>query len=170
MNTPKWEGKKLDLIREACRHGESKLAAQVQIATSADQRATVLAGIYVAASTGVIGALATSSAIIGNLPLLVGGGITAGAFLVAAVLNIFGTLPVDFYVPGNDPHEWYPDIEADRDVGAAIGEQAAHFDDQIAKNNVVMKRNALFFRSGALIGICAPIIGLIAAGITYLLA
>lgn len=165
---PDWKGKNLDLIKEACRHGESKLAAQVQIATSADQRATVLAGIYVAASTGIIGAIAASQDIRSNMPLLVAGAGVATVFLVAAVFCILATLPVNFWTPGNDPCEWYGDIEKGLDAETAIGQQAAFFDENIQENNVVIERNARRFRWGALLGVGAPVLGCALAGLTCL--
>jgi hypothetical protein len=168
MVTPNWQGKKLDLIKEACRHGELKLAAQVQIAASADQRATVLAGIYVAAATGVIGAVAAVDVIRSSHPLAAAGTTAAIAFLVAAVLCILATLPTDFWVPGNYPAEWYADIEANPPLEVAIGEQASHFDNAIRENNKVLERNARRFLWGAAIGIGAPFIGILVAGLTCL--
>lgn len=108
MARQNWNGKTLLLIQEACRHGETRLAAQMQLATSADQRATVLAGIYVAAATGIIGAVAvvssSGSAVI-SLPLYVASGATAAAFLCGAILCVLATLPVDFWMAGNEPEE-----------------------------------------------------------------
>src|SRR6478736_1556082 len=94
---PDWLSGDIELIKEACRHGEAQLAAQVQLATSADQRASVLAGIYVAAATGIIGAMATGEAFKDSRSLLWGAGIAAGAFLLAAVLCIKATLPTAFW-------------------------------------------------------------------------
>src|SRR5262245_42281151 len=112
MSAPDWKNKasQIQLIREACREGEAKLAAQVTIATSADQRATVLAGIYVAAATGVIGALLTKTAD-GGAPLTAGAITTACSFLIGAFLCLRATMPVVFGTPGNNPSEWYSDIE-----------------------------------------------------------
>jgi hypothetical protein len=168
MATPNWTGKRLDLIKEACRHGEARLAAQVQIATSADQRATVLAGIYVAAATGVIGAIAASELFRNSPPLLVGSCATAVTFLIAAILCILATLPVDFWTPGNDPEAWYPDMEKGTSPEIAIGEQTDHFNRHITSNNEVIARNAKYFMCGALLGVGAPAIGIILAGLVCL--
>jgi hypothetical protein len=164
MVAPNWQGKNLDLIKEACRHGEAKLSAQVQIATSADQRATVLAGIYVAAATGVIGALAAVDVIRHSIPLAAASAVAAVAFLGGAVLCITATLPVDFWVPGNEPGEWYADIENGTPLEVAIGEQAQHFDDSIKANSKVIASNARRFFWGAIIGIGAPFIGVFVGG------
>jgi hypothetical protein len=166
---PDWLSGDIELIKEACRHGEAQLAAQVQLATSADQRASVLAGIYVAAATGIIGAMATGDEFKHNHPLMLGSGIAAGAFLVAAILCIKATLPTDFWTPGNLPSEWYSDITNKTKLQVAIGEQAAHFDDHINANNKVITRNARYFLTGALLGIASPLLGLIGAGVTCLL-
>ncbi|HEV2561102.1 MAG TPA: hypothetical protein VGT78_03085 [Rhizomicrobium sp.] len=170
MNPPEWKGKSKELILEACRHGEAKLQAQVQIATSADQRATVLAGIYAATATGIIGVIASNEPFHHFGPFLVGALVTMTAFLVGAFLCILATLPVDFWTPGNNPEEWYRDILAGTAIEVAVGEQASHFNSAIHANNKVLVRNARLFFWGALFGIMAPLIGFFAAGITCLLA
>lgn len=170
MNPPDWKGKSKDLILEASRHGEAKLQAQVQIATSADQRATILAGIYVAAATGIIGALATNAPLEGARELMAGGAIAAILFLLGAFLCICATLPTDFWTPGNDPSEWYGDIEKGKSIEEAAGEQAVHFDAAIKANDKVLVRNARLFLWGALCGIGAPVVGLFAAGLICLAA
>lgn len=163
-----WKTKKPELIREASRHAESRLAAQLQIATSADQRAAVLGGIYVAAATGIIGALATGASTKLNLALTVGACISAAAFLIGAYLCIFAMLPINFDIAGNEPSNWYDDIDADRSLQETMGEQLDCFDEAIKDNNIRVARNARFFKAGALIGISAPIIGILVAGITCL--
>ena len=169
MATPNWHGKNLELIREASRHGEAMLAAQVQIATSADQRASVLAGIYAAMATGIMGAIAAHGSFAGQWPLAAAAAIAALAYLIGAGLCIAATLPVAFWPPGNQPSEWYSDIETNRPLEEAVGEQAAHFDQHIAENNQVLSRNARRFLAGAVIGITAPLSGLLAAGAVSLL-
>lgn len=169
MSKPIWTGKNIDLIREACRHGESMLSAQVDIATSADQRASVLAGIYAAVATGIIGAIVTRTGLFQELPLAVGSILTAIAYLVGAALCIFATLPVSFWAPGNRPSEWYSDIEQNVPLEVAIGDQAAHFDDHIITNNKVIERNARLFFWGAVVGVTAPLLGIFFAGVTCLL-
>jgi hypothetical protein len=167
-NAPNWITADEGMVKEACRQGEAQLAAQVQLATSADQRATVLAGIYVAAATGVIAAIATGDFFKTHHSYVVGAALGALAFLCAAIACIKATLPTDFWTPGNLPSEWYADIEGKKELKVAIGEQAAHFDDHIRENNLVITRTARYFLFGALLGIFAPVIGLVAAGLICL--
>ncbi|MFL6690151.1 MAG: hypothetical protein ACJ8IR_08225 [Alphaproteobacteria bacterium] len=169
MAIPDWQTKDEDLIREACRHGESMLAAQVTLATSADQRAAVLAGIFTAVATGIIIAVATNSAFAESHALAAGAVVAIGAYLIGAALCIVTALPVDFWPPGNNPSQWYEDIEKGSPLKLAIGQQAAHFDDHIAANNKVLVRNSRIFFAGAVIGVSAPFLALAAAGITCLL-
>jgi hypothetical protein len=158
---PDWAKGDIEPIKESCRLGETLLVAQVQLATAADQRASVLAGIYVAAATGIIGAVATGDAFKTNHALTSGAMVTTAAFLIAAVLCVTATLPRDFWTPGNLPSEWYDDIASGKDFKVSIGEQAAHYDEHIDANNKLMARNARFFSGGALLGIAAPILGAI---------
>lgn len=166
--TPDWKGKDLKLIQEASRHGEARIAAQVQIAISADQRAAILAGIYAAAATAIIGVIASSVIVQGNKPLLIGSSVTALTFLIAAVFCLLATLPVEFGAPGNEPQEWYSDIEKGTPLEVAVGEQLAHFNQHILDNHIMLQRNARRFIWGALVGIASPAFGVIIAGIVCL--
>jgi hypothetical protein len=168
MQTPNWKNANIDLVREAVAEGNAKLAAQLGIATSADQRASVLAGIYIAAAAGIIGAIA---ALAGKLAILVtiGGGAAAISFVVGAFLCIFAMLPVKFWTAGNEPEEWYKDITNNTPMVEALGEQCEFVSRHIHANNRIIERNASRFLFGAIIGAVAPIIGVVVAGITCLL-
>jgi hypothetical protein len=168
MQIPDWEKAGPELVKEALRQGELRLSAQVTLATSADQRATVLAGIYVAAATGVIAALATAPDAIKSPILIAGAGAAASCFLAGAIFCIFATLPTTFWTPGNDPEAWWDDIIQNKKIKTALGEQAVHFNSHILGNRRIIERNAKRFRLGAIFGISAPIAGLFAAGVTCL--
>ena len=77
-------------------------------------------------------------------------------------------MPVLFWMPGNDPSEWYGDIENAVPEHVALGQQLGHYDNHIKANDATLKRNSGYFKWGARLGICAPIIGLMMAGITCL--
>jgi hypothetical protein len=164
---PNWSTKNIDLIREASRHAEAKMIAQVQFAVSADARASILAGIYVAAATGCVAALAASSTLQGR-PAAIGAAVGAvAAFISGAYLCIWATLPCDFHLPGNEPKNWYDEIENDASLVSAAGEQLALFDSDIHENNDTLADNARKFKWGALIGISAPFAGLAGALVAY---
>src|SRR5579872_3405460 len=149
MDRPDWKTANEELIKEALRQGELRLQAQVQLATSADQRATMLAGIYIAASTGLLAALAALAATASGshpmpLALIVGAAATALAFLAGAIFCILAVLPSSMHSPGNDPHEWYADIKDGKDHKVSLGEQSDWFDQHIIANRRMLKRNAGF--------------------------
>jgi hypothetical protein len=169
MKPPDWSKANIELIREAVNGGDARLAAQVQLATSADQRATVLAGIYAAVATGIIAAMLTRESFENETWLVVASVGTVIAYLTGAILCIFATLPVKFWTAGNDPEAWYDDIEASKPLSVALGEQAEHHNAHILENNRTIARNAWLFRIGALLGIFAPVLGLIASGFGCLL-
>jgi hypothetical protein len=166
-NIPDWKDADEALVREAVTDGDSKLKAQLQIATSADQRASVLSGIYIAAATGIIGAVVTRTGPTA-IPLISGALIAAGAFMAGALLCIFTLLPKYFWTAGNSPAQWYKDISNKTPLKEALGEQAEHLADKLSENNAAIEANAKRFLLGALIGAFAPIIGLFGAGLTSL--
>src|SRR5262245_51178602 len=100
---PDWKQADVELIKEILRQAEVRLSAQVTLATSSDQRAAVLAGIWVAGATGVIAALVALQPASRSIPLLVGGSCAIGLFLLGAFFCIWATMPVQFYPPGNRP-------------------------------------------------------------------
>ena len=128
----------------------------------------MLAGIYIAAATGIIGAI---TALSGKIAILVaiGGGAASIAFVGGAFLCIFAMLPVKFWTAGNEPEEWYKDIANGTPLVEALGEQCEFVSRHIHENNRIIEKNASRFLYGALLGAVAPIVGILVAGITCLL-
>jgi hypothetical protein len=92
---------KEDFRKEIVRGGEAYIDGQVRIATSADGRASSLAGMFTAAATaltaGVI-ALTPAWSVPGHVSLMIGGGASAILFLIGACLCIFAIQPVGFWL------------------------------------------------------------------------
>lgn len=152
---------RLALTRMAVGEGERYLSGQLTLATSADQRAAVLGGIFTAAGTAILaGLLAAYSPATTSNAILFSGIVVAGLFLLGAGLCISTALPVGFFLPGNEPAEWRADIESDRALIDALQEEADNYQLKIEDNRAVLKRNAERFKSGAIAGIAAPVTGL----------
>jgi hypothetical protein len=157
-----------DFRREIVRGGESYLDGQVKIATSADARASSLAGMYTAAATaltaGVVIAIfnAAGNQLGPRLPLIIGGGAAALFFLAGAICCIRSIQPVGFYLPGCEPINWLEDVDAGRKLDDCLGERAKHIQDNIAYNFDVIEKNAVLFKWGARFGIAAPFLGVLA--------
>jgi hypothetical protein len=162
--TPDWTKAKPGLVQQIVREGELYLDGQLKLALSADQRAAILAGVFTAAATGVLAvmlalAITKDVAILHRYPVYVGSGTTAGMFLVAACLCISAAMPVGFWLPGNQPENWYGDVDQGKDLGAALGEEAQHIQDKIVENRAILAKNAQRFGRGAIMGIAAPFVG-----------
>ncbi len=157
---PEWKSADPDLVREVVREGEVFLQGQLTLATSADQRAAALGGVFTAAGTaviaGVIAALSLQSVPQG---IVWAGGVAAALFITAAGLCLATVLPVGWWLPGNEPESWYGDVEAERKLIEALGEEAEHYQEKIIENRAVLKANARLYRWGVRSGILAPIVG-----------
>lgn len=155
------------------RDGQAYLDGQVRIATAADSRASGLAGIFTATATaltaGVVIALFNPAwqTVAARVPITIGGAIAAVLFFFGAVLCIRAIMPVEFNLPGCEPMMWDDDIKANKKLNECIGDRAEHINDQIKENNVVIARNAKLFKWGALSGIAAPFIGIVAAVLLF---
>jgi hypothetical protein len=145
--------------------GEAYLDGQVKIATSADSRASSLAGMYTAAATALTAGVAISifnaagSQLEERLALIVGGGVAALFFLVGAICCIIAVQPIGFFLPGCEPENWQEDIDAGRKLDDCLGERAKHIQDAIAYNFNVIGKNARLFAFGAGFGMAAPFAG-----------
>lgn len=160
MTKPNWKNAKPDLVKQIVQEGETYLQGQLTLATSADQRAAVLGGIFAASGTALIAALlATVSAGNVSAPLLAGGAVSAIMFVAAAGQCLRTVLPVGFYLPGNEPKNWYSDVENGVDIDDALAAEAENYQEKIVDNRDVLKRNGARFRIGAYVGITAPLMG-----------
>jgi len=153
-----------DFAREIVREGEAYLGGQLQIATSADQRAAVMASVFTAAgaalAAGVI-TIASSKDGIGSFPVFFGGTIASLLFLAGASCCVKATMPCDFWPPGSEPGNWNTEIVSGANLKDAFGEQSSHIQDKIDENSRVLSRNAGWFKWGARLGIAAPFFGIL---------
>jgi hypothetical protein len=151
--------------REIVRGGETYLDGMLRVATSADQRASGLAGMFTAAATALIAAVVVLANPTWNvtwkLPLMLGGGAAALMFLTGAVTCLRTIMPVKFWLPGCEPHNWDSDVVVGKKLHDCLGERATHIQEQIADNLVVIETNARRFKRGARFGIAAPCVGFV---------
>jgi hypothetical protein len=152
-----------EFAQEIVREGEAYLSGQVQIATSADQRAAVMASVFAAAGAALMaGVLTAASGQFTNeaASLLIGGTAAAILFLVGASFCVRATMPQTFWVAGAEPENWESDVAAGRPLKDALGEQAGNIQEKIDENNATLMRNAWWFKWGGRFGIAAPFAGL----------
>lgn len=157
-----WSKSDPETVREIVREGEAYLHGQLTLATSADQRASVMAGIFTAAGAAIVAGLITLASSKGAssfVPIFAGGIVAAILFLVGAGLCIYAALPVGFNLPGSQPLSWQEDVEKGRKLFRSLREQAENYQDKIVKNRKVLKANAKRFKWGAISGIAAPFLG-----------
>jgi hypothetical protein len=148
-----------EFAKEIIRAAEANLSGQVAVATSADQRASVMASVFAAAGAALIVGMA---AIAKDYPTAVvaGGFVAGGLFLVAAALCVKATMPVQFWLGGAEPHDWSEDCAAGRKLKESLSQQADHLQERITYTSAVIGRNARWFFWGAGIGVAAPFMGL----------
>jgi hypothetical protein len=158
-----------DFGKEVVRGGEVYLDGMLRIATSADQRASGLSGMFAAAATALLAAVVALANpawnVSGRVALIVGGLAAAAMFLSGAVLCLTTIMPVKFWLPGCEPGNWESDVTAGKKLQDCLGERAGHIQDQIGENLKVIESNARRFKWGATLGIAAPFVGILAWGL-----
>jgi hypothetical protein len=150
---------KPELASEIIRSAESCLSSQVDLATSADQRAAVMASVFAAAGAALVAGTITVAGGDVAAPIVAGGIVSGALFLAGAALCVKATMPVEFYIPGGKPFEWRKDCEAGRDLKDCLADLADHLQERIEFNKGVIIRNAWWFKWGAWLGITAPFAG-----------
>jgi hypothetical protein len=160
-----------EFSKEIIRSGEAYLDGQLKIATSADQRASSLAGVFIASATALIAAsLALANPqwnVSGRLPLIVGAASAAIMFLIGAIHCWLAIMPVSFFIPGTEPMNWDTDVVAGKKLHDCLGERADHVEEAIAVNLRIIASNARKFRNGAIFGILAPFIGVLTWALVF---
>ena len=167
---------KPEFRKEIVRGGEAFLDGLVKLATTADARASSLAGMYTAAATGLIAGVVIAlfnlagTNLAARFPLILGGVAAAAFFLLGAILCISAIQPADFYLPGCEPVNWKEDIDAGKDLDDCLGERAGHIQSDINANTEVIKKNAGLFKWGSRFGIAAPFVGVVIWALTQYFA
>lgn len=161
MGENRYQAGDIDMLREILREAESYLAAQLQCGLAADARATGFVTIVAAASAIV--ATAGFTLIYSKTGPALGYPALLAAFglLVSMALASYSARPVGFSYCGNTPSAWLGDLEKGVPLKNALAEQAAHYDEHIASNNDVLRRNAKFMTAALLVAW----FGLLASGI-----
>jgi len=157
-----WSKAKPEVVKEVVREAEAYLAGQVQLATSADQRASVMASVFAAAGAAVVAALitvASSNDATDGISIYLGGSVAALLFLGGACFCVWAAMPTGFDLPGNEPESWKTEIESGRELNPGLCDQAENYQEKITENRAALKRNAHRFKIGALSGIGAPLFG-----------
>lgn len=158
-----------ELLKELLRSAEVHLAAQLTIATSADQRAAMMASVFAAAGAALMAGV-ISVAAGANYALIVGGGIAASLFLIGASCCARAAMPTYFWLPGNEPRDWAMDINAGHKPEQTYQDQVRNLQRKITENHDIIEDNADWFERGARFGIAAPLIGLVVGLLTLALA
>jgi len=166
-----WSKAKPEVVHRVVSEGDVYLDGQLKLATSADQRSAVLAGVFTAAATALLAGIIALSAVKDTpltvrYPIYVGGGAMVLLFLAAAAFCIAAVLPVGFWLPGSEPASWGRDIETGRELDASLLEEAQNLQAKIEDNRAVLRKNARRFVWGAALGISAPLVGALLWGVT----
>jgi hypothetical protein len=94
------------VLQEVIREGEARLAAQLAIATAADQRAMTWAGFLIAVATAALGG-AASLIMSGKHLVFALIALTFSLWMLkAAWIIIDAVRPRKFFLPGNFPENW----------------------------------------------------------------
>lgn len=124
-----------ELIKEAYRLSEVRLASQQTSALASDARAMAFAGLVLAAAAILCGLAKDAYA---PMALLIG----SGLLVVAAALAGYSARPVDFYMPGANFDDLQEDIEQGVEYLKVIAELGRFNDKHTATNHRMMEANA----------------------------
>jgi hypothetical protein len=152
-----WTGVSEKMARQILEQGEKFMAAQLQAALAADSRATSMAGMFVTlALAAIAGGVAWGDGAHGWAYLL-GGFVTGGLLLWAAYRAAWAARPIDFYFPGNQPAQWWPNRQSN--LVRMLGGEAENYEGRIKYNQEQLERNQGAIKDAFALAIVAPAIG-----------
>lgn len=155
---PDWTKVEENVVRTILDQAEKHLQAQLEAGIAADQRATTVATILIGVMTAILAASGTVFE--RNLPLAVGGFVTSTMMCVGMFLVMLSARPVDFYLPGSRPSNWWH--VADSDLKVLLGGEAENYEEMIVENVNTTNINAKLLKFGLLTAVIAPFLGLTA--------
>jgi hypothetical protein len=169
-----WSTAKEGIVTEVLRDSETFLAGTVTLATSADQRAAVIAGTFATAGAaivaGIIGFAAAASAGNSYAPAVYAGGLFAAfLFILGSIFCIRAAMPVGFRLPGTKPSGWEDDVTAGHTLLECQHDLIAIRENAIKENLEIIATNARRYTIGARLGIAAPVVGFLVWGGVLLL-
>lgn len=170
INPPDWGSIDQSVIQEIIRQAELHLAAQLTAAIAADQRATAILSMTIAAATGGLGG--GVALMMGDKPNYVLGpsAIALGTCLMVAAWFFLESLkPVAFEFSGNWPHSWYADKNMSANFKLSLGETAENYDVMLKTNDDAIKRNAKLATNGAGALFAAPLVAFFTAMLALML-
>jgi hypothetical protein len=151
-----------DLAERVLHQGELRLAAQLQIALAADQRAITSASILVAiasACLGFAGEQFTNTLPDQRFAIAL---VTAGSLLlVSSALCVSAAWPVRFRLVGAVPENWWSDDVIGRPYEECLWKESNNYTVRVRQNVGVIKQNAKRLRKGMYLACAAPFIGLV---------
>lgn len=161
-----------EMVQEIVSRGETYLQAQLSVATSNDQRAASMAGIFSPVALAVVaGLFSASPGALGAMyrPLLVSGAVTAILFSLASILCGLAVQPSDFLFPGTQPGNWDEDVQQKTPLLESLASLGKNYQDKINRNRQSIEQHADLFRYGLYAGIGAPIFGIALFGLLMLI-
>jgi hypothetical protein len=82
---------------------------------------------------------------------------TGGLLLWAAYRAAWAARPIDFYYPGNQPSQWWPNRHAD--LVGMLGGEAENYDERIEYNQERLTENQGAIKDAFALALVAPIVG-----------
>lgn len=159
-----WSGTNQDMRLHIVANAQAYLDGQVRLATAADQRASSLAGAFIAAATAVLAGLiafiaAKPVTLQHPYPVIAAGLVASMGFIAAAALCVSALFPTGMYLPGSRPEDWYADIQGKRPYDDCLAEEAENSQEKIMDNRGIIERNARLFKAGVITGMMSPVVG-----------
>lgn len=146
------------VIDEVFQNGQTCLQGTVQLAIAADQRATALAGIFIAGAVALLATAATVKASSLDDPAFAWASlVTAAVLFLAALISGWSARPIDFHVAGYEPAKL---AICDGDDVWMKRYACEDIQVRIDENRSSLERRAKILTRGAIIAALSPILGI----------
>lgn len=168
MNRVEWGDVAPEVVDFIFYQAEKHLEAQFQSGIASDARAITAASILTGLS-GVVFAGAVGLWVLSPIAAVQIASVTLGGMLLLAAHFCFSAAkPVDFYVPGNQPEEWYGCLKSP--IHESKGVEVENYQEMISDNAVALDKAADHLLVGMRIAIFSPIAAALACLIIYVIS
>lgn len=157
-----WTGVSEDMARQILQQGETFMQAQLQAAIASDSRATAMCGLYLTLALAILAAgLGYWQQV--DIDAVLFASLTGGGALIAAsAFAAWAARPVDFFFPGNQPHQWIPNRT--QGLLGMLGGEAENYDARIAFNEAQIASSKRAVDRALKIAVLSPLAALIVWG------
>lgn len=142
------------VVRSLFNQAEKRLDGQTDVALAADARALSILSLFFGVASALLAYAILKFSERGADPLVASAFLSSFLLFVSCALIAYSARPVNFYVSGTEPKNWFECLESPETV--IIGGECGNYDEMIAENENIIAANERSLRRGIYTALTTP--------------